>query len=161
MKVAGEAPAEPPLPWPPLQLQLACMACGGGIDQQHPGYAAVNVGAALVRTRQQAAWRRAHPGGDAARHGPPPIPWRIVHEACDEPATHTMTIAASKLRTGKRLMGQTWRLWSKPWSGGTNWPEFARGLLATAAATDDDQAAAARAAAAKRAAHQADSGADG
>lgn len=160
MKVAGEAPAEPPLPWPPLQLQLMCMACGEVIDQRHPGYAAVNVAAALARTRQQAAWRRTHPGQDAARHGPPPIPWRLVHIVCDEPAEHTMTIPASKLRTAKRLMGQTWRLWSKPWSGGTDWPRFVRSLLATAV-TDDDQAAASRAAGAKRAAQQAESGTDG
>ncbi|GFH03385.1 hypothetical protein MHIP_38680 [Mycolicibacterium hippocampi] len=140
-----------------MALQLQCMACGGIIDGEHRGHAAVNTAAALARSVQIDSWRRAHPGEDAARHGPQPVPWRLVHLACDELGERTHVIPAYRLRTARRVLQQTWRLWSKSWAAATDWPHFARGLLANAGEVDG-QAASAGGAAAKRAAQQALSG---
>ncbi|MGB3233745.1 MAG: hypothetical protein WBB57_24195 [Mycobacterium sp.] len=154
------AAGPPPMPWPPVALRLICMVCGGLIDSDHHGHAAVNTAAALARSVEIYRWRRAHPGEDAARHGPPPVPWRLVHLKCDELGERTHVIPAYRLRTARRVLQQTWKLWAKSWAAATDWPNFACGLLANAA-EGDDQAAPAGGTAAKHAARQAVSGGDG
>lgn len=147
----------PPPPWPPVALRLVCQLCQKPIDGEHPGHAAVNTAAALMRSAEITRWRRAHPGQDAARHGPRPVCWRLVHLSCDEDGERTYTIAAHRLRTARRVLQQTWRLWSKSWAGATDWPDFTRELLAAAVADDGTTEVAQRRAAAQRAA-QGDAG---
>lgn len=155
-----------PLPWPggEFELRLLCQRCGQEVDAQHPGYAVADRRAATERGKAHLAWRQAHPGQDP-RKGLAPVPWRLLHRACDTARSQDdFHIAARDLRTARQLLHQSVRLTGKHWVADTNWQGLVAHIMRASAAQDPPdavEAAQRHAEAAKRAALQADSDANG
>ncbi|WP_458320108.1 zinc finger domain-containing protein [Mycolicibacterium brisbanense] len=157
---AAKASKPPPSPWPvdEVGLRLVCQSCGEQITGQRPGYAAASHRAAYARSRSLQLWRREHPGEDV-RQGPAPVPWRLVHEACDgDGSRDDFRIEARHLRTARQLLHLSVRLTGKAWVPNTDWAALVSHIMRASSEPQPETADLARrhAEAAKRAVPQED-----
>ncbi|BBZ17146.1 zinc finger domain-containing protein [Mycolicibacterium gadium] len=147
-----------PAPWPVdgAGLLLLCQQCWQEISGD--GYATANHRAAFMRGKALLAWRRDNPGVDV-RRGPAPVPWRLVHRACDNGRRDDdFRIDARYLRNACQLLHLSVRLTGKQWVPNTDWAALVAHIMRASAAPEPETAAAAqrRAEAAKRAVPQED-----